>query len=229
MIYMQKKQIDLSVISNCTGCSCCANICPYDAITMQYDDNGYLKPNINKNKCINCGKCLIACPSYKERINNNFSNPLCYAAWAKNDLRYKSSSGGFFTVLSNYVLSNGGVVYGAVLDKEFCCHIIEADNVESLSAMRGSKYVQSRTDFTFRKVIKRLKEGRLVAYFGCPCQIAGLTSYISKCRLSSNETDNLITVDLICFYAPSNELFCKYLDEEFGIHNVNKIHFRAKS
>ena len=46
----------------CTGCGACYNVCPVGAITMQEDDEGFLFPTIDANKCINCNLCKNTCP-----------------------------------------------------------------------------------------------------------------------------------------------------------------------
>jgi len=48
---------------HCSGCSACLNICPTGAITMKSNSEGYLFPEIDKSKCINCGLCSFKCPS----------------------------------------------------------------------------------------------------------------------------------------------------------------------
>ena len=41
----------------CCGCTACMNICPVGAIEMRPDEEGFLYPSVNKEKCINCGLC----------------------------------------------------------------------------------------------------------------------------------------------------------------------------
>jgi len=141
----------------------------------------------------------------------------CHAVWADDETHLQSSSGGMFSVLAEYILERGGRVFGAVWTEDFFCNIKSAQTVEEIMPMRCSKYVQSNTQKTFREVKDLLAKNILVAYFGLPCQIAGLKSYLK------NKTDNLIAVDLVCAYAPSNIHFKKYLDEEFGLDKVKKV------
>ena len=220
----------LTKLDYCTGCGCCRNICSVNAIEMEYDDSGYLRPRIDTEKCVHCMKCVNACPKLNDWGWNdkNDLTPHCYAFQAKNEIREKSSSGGFFSAIASYVFKRGGYVYGAVWDEGFYCKIVEGENFDSIEPMRCSKYVQSSTDDTFIQVKNRLLLGKIVAYFGCPCQILGLKSYIKNSNIPSELTENLITVDLLCFYAPSNELFRKYLDEEYGLENIHSVNFRYK-
>ena len=89
--------------------------------------------------------------------------PLAYAV-KHNDphVRGNSRSGGFFTAISDYVLSQGGVVYGCVLDSTFNAVHIRASNKEERDAMRGSKYIQSDISRIYRDVVTDLEDGRLV-------------------------------------------------------------------
>jgi len=50
---------------NCCGCTACYAICPKGAICMRPDDEGFLYPEINAEKCIRCYLCLNVC-SFKE-------------------------------------------------------------------------------------------------------------------------------------------------------------------
>ena len=45
----------------CCGCGVCALICPRQAITMCPDEEGFLYPEVDVNKCVNCGLCEKKC------------------------------------------------------------------------------------------------------------------------------------------------------------------------
>lgn len=47
--------------SNCCGCTACFAICPANAIAMAPDNEGFLYPVIEDNKCVRCYKCLSVC------------------------------------------------------------------------------------------------------------------------------------------------------------------------
>ncbi len=214
----------------CTGCGCCNNICPKSALCIDYDDEGYLKPILDRKMCIQCGKCISACPALHRPVNKSaFTTPECYAVWANDEVRLQSSSGGFFTILSQYVLDKGGVVFGAKWEDGFFCGIHRANSYNDILPMRFSKYTQSNTHYSFSEVYELLISGVWVAYFGCPCQISGLNSYLKNKSDRHDYLSRLITVDLVCFCAPSNVYFRKYLDENFGINNVANVQFRDKT
>lgn len=46
---------------NCCGCSACYAICPVSAITMEPDEEGFLYPTVDAEKCIRCYRCLSVC------------------------------------------------------------------------------------------------------------------------------------------------------------------------
>ena len=50
MIHITKK-------SSCCGCTACFNICPKNAISMQPDEEGFLYPVVDQEKCVDCGLC----------------------------------------------------------------------------------------------------------------------------------------------------------------------------
>ena len=45
----------------CCGCSACYAICPVEAINMAPDEEGFLYPNIDDNRCIRCYQCIKVC------------------------------------------------------------------------------------------------------------------------------------------------------------------------
>lgn len=46
---------------NCCGCAACEAICPQDAIQMKLDEDGFYYPQIQRDKCIGCGRCMQVC------------------------------------------------------------------------------------------------------------------------------------------------------------------------
>lgn len=130
----------------------------------------------------------------------------------------KSSSGGFFSLLANYVIEKKGVVFGATFDKDFNVVISHTEN--DYSGMLGSKYVKSSTKNSFAECKDFLENGRTVLYSGTPCQIVGLKAYLKK------DYDNLITMDVICHGSPVAEIWQHYL-KSFN-KEIESINFRDK-
>ena len=191
----------------CSGCGACFKSCPKGAIVMKEDENGFLYPDIDLDKCIHCDRCRVVCPVLNLRKNK--CNPLVYAAKNKDvEVQKNSSSGGIFSILANYIFDKKGVVYGVVLDKEnyFTKHV-RCTKKDELVSIRGSKYTQSSVFEVFELVKKDLDSKREVLFSGTPCQIAGLKHYLVK------DYSNLFTVSVVCHGVTSNKLFEKYLKE----------------
>ena len=211
----------------CCGCTACMNICPVNAIEMIPDEEGFLYPIVNKGKCINCGLCEKTCPIInKKKAEGKIEE--AYALRTKNEEILKTStSGGFFTPIANWVLSNGGVVIGVGFgDGLRVEHIVVTnENKERLIDLRGSKYVQSYLDNVFTQTKEFLKVGKTVLFSGTPCQVQGLIKFLDK------EYDHLITVDLICKGVPSPELWNKFVNfqESKNKSKIKKVIFRNKT
>ena len=214
--------MSIELPTKCTGCTACMNACPTSSIAMIENEEGFLYPTIDNTTCIECNKCLNTCPLIIPSYNNN-SNPICYAAMASDDIRVQSSSGGVFRVLAERVLKNKGVVCGAKFDQDNITlrHSIISD-LNKLSELQTSKYVQSQLDHTFEDIKRYLASGAQVLFTGCPCQVAGLKSYLGS------DYDNLTTIDLVCHGAPSSKTLKKFAD---GISEqpITSISFRDKS
>lgn len=95
---------------DCCGCGACANACNHNAITMIPDKMGFLYPNVNIEKCIDCGLCEKVCSFNKDySFDENNEFPLFYGVRHKNqNVLYNSRSGGAFTAISDYILDRGG-------------------------------------------------------------------------------------------------------------------------
>ena len=183
----------------CTGCFACVNQCPKQCISMQEDELGHIYPVIDEQLCVNCGLCKIVCPANEKP---NCTKPLkTFAAYSLDeDEHRKSSSGGIATAFSRKVIEAGGVVYGASSKFSDKIQHIRVENIEELELLQGSKYVHSYIDETYLQAKKDLQNGKKVLFIGTPCQIAGLKKFLK------NDTENLITVDLICHGVPSQKL-----------------------
>lgn len=207
--------------NKCTGCGACANACPKNAITMELDAEGFLFPKVNEELCIDCGKCRKVCPV--EHPVSHHPTPKSYAVWAKDSVRKESSSGGMFTLMADWVLEQGGVVFGARYAPDYqSVYHAAARNQEELLPLKKSKYVQSDTGLTYREAKKALDGGQYVLYTGCPCQIAGLYNYLGK------DYDKLITADLVCHGANSTTAYQSFLKEFSEGKPIEKVDFRDK-
>lgn len=187
---------------------------------MVTDEEGFKYPLVNQETCITCSRCINTCPQLK-RYEPRSCTKAYAAVHTDESIQVRSSSGGFFTALSHYVLNKGGVVFGAKITADFQ-HVVHdyAEDIADLEKLRGSKYVQSDINTMYIKARSFLKEGRLVLFTGTPCQIAGLNEFLKK------QYDNLITCDFICHGVPSPLIWSKYIST---YKDVKKISFRDKS
>ena len=206
----------------CVACGACENICPTNAIVMNYDENGFMYPYIGE-ECIHCGKCKSVCQVIKPI--ELYNEPDAYAVWnKKEEIRKKSSSGGFFSIIAQYVINKGGIVFGAVYANDFkSVYISEAKTMTEVALMRGSKYVFSETRNSFQLVKKYLDEGKYVLYTGNPCEVAGLIGYLGK------PYERLITCDFVCHGANSVKAYRSWLKEFTGNQKIKTLDFRDKS
>lgn len=205
----------------CKGCSACANVCPTGAILMKQNEEGFLYPFCQKEKCIGCGAC--------EKVCHNLSLPagkhsrVCLAAQAYDDVRVESSSGGIFTLLAQQILHGQGYVCGAAYeDYTKVSHILISEESE-LARLRTSKYVQSEIGLIYREIKRLLADGKTkVLFSGTPCQVSGLLKFLGY------EPDNLYTIDILCHGVPPQSLFDRYLSEEYPNESIKRINFRDK-
>ncbi|MFR2839552.1 MAG: Coenzyme F420 hydrogenase/dehydrogenase, beta subunit C-terminal domain [Zhenhengia sp.] len=213
---------------NCCGCTACMNICPKAAITMQADEEGFLYPSIDINKCIECGLCKKVC-SFQNGYDtsNNFQEPIIYAVKNKDmNTRMHSRSGGIFVAIANTIIENNGAIYGVGYEGKFVvCHK-KVENKEGIRELQGSKYVQSDLKQIYADVQTDLLQDRYVLFSGTPCQVAGLFGFLGN-RLN---TDKLITIDLVCHGVPSPLMWKEYIDfcEKKYKGKISKVDFRDK-
>lgn len=217
--------ISITNKADCCGCGACANVCPNNSIAMIADEEGFLYPNVG-DTCIKCGKCLKVCPTINVDSTEDEKLQAAYLVQNKDsNVISRSTSGGAFTAIAEYVLNHNGVVFGAVYDRTQHVHHTYVKTIERLNKFQGSKYVQSKIGFSYKKIKSLLDEGVMVCFSGTPCQVEGLKSYLSKRYI------NLITVDIVCHAVPSPKIFDKYIDyiETKNKIKTKDIRFRDKS
>lgn len=209
---------------SCSGCTACAQSCPKQCITMSSDYEGFKYPIVDETRCIQCGICIKVCPGRKEKYQrpiNCFTEPIVYAAKCKDkNIRLNSTSGGIFTVLSDYILQLQGGICGAVYNTstQKVEHTITF-TTEGRNKMRGSKYVQSELSNTFQDIKTLLEQDKWLLFTGTPCQTAGLLSFLKK------DYPKLVIVDILCHSVPSPLILHEIL-KKYAPTNIS---FRDKS
>lgn len=193
-------------VPNCCGCTACMNVCPKAAIEMKEDFEGFLYPELDQTKCINCGLCAKVCP-----IENppKISEKIYRTVVSRNrdpEVLDESTSGGFIDALAEHVLTKQqGLVCGVAYDEAFMpLHKIVSDGQEA-AGFRNSKYAQSVLGDTFSRIKQLLRQEKPILFIGTPCQVAGLKSFLQK------DYDTLITADIVCRSIPSPLLWREYL------------------
>ena len=220
-----RKYIIVEQAEKCCGCGACVNACARGAITMKEDKAGFIFPAVDTAQCVECGRCVEVCVFDKKQQGAHESCTVYAAAVRDKAVLGESSSGGIFTALATAVLEKGGAVFGAAWEPGLSLEHICVESPKQLQRLRGSKYVQSTTGSTFRRVKELLQAGRYVCYSGTPCQIAGLKAYLG------GEDEKLLTVDIICHGVPSMKMLRDDLNALTGGNSaaIRDVRFRDKA
>ena len=212
----------------CTGCGSCSYSCSLNIIQMKADEEGFLHPFVDYEKCINCGACSKHCPEASPLERHSVKNGNYYISQYKDRKKIKkSASGGAFAGLATYVLNElYGVVFGASLTDEMVVKHVFIENEAELFKLQNSKYVQSDLNTSYEIVKGFLKHNKYVLFTGTPCQVAGLYS-----SLGMVPVHHLITADIICHGVPSPLLFEKHIAENSKSWKgkVKSLQFRYKN
>jgi len=227
----------LKTNGECTGCFACSAICPFHAIKIAKKELDAQYPVIDADLCKNCGLCTKVC--HQEILCGDSTEKQGYVAISNAEhIRKICASGGVFSSIAYHFIRQGGTVFGANLtfsDGVPQIRHIPIDDVDQLSRISGSLYVQSDAEASFRECKKLLTSGKKVLFGGTSCQVAALYRY-----LGGKKHPNLYTVDLIDHGVASADLFAGYIeflqkkyrskvvDFRFRIKREGKIFYREK-
>ena len=209
---------------DCCGCWACFSSCPKKCIDMKEDEEGFRYPVVDTEKCIDCHLCEKVCPILHP-VDEIVSEQKGYIVQHRNnEILRESTSGGAFTAIASWVLSKGGVVFGAAYDDNLIVHHTYVNNFADLKKFRNSKYTQSEIRTAYIDTKRFLKNGIIVLFSGTPCQIEGLCSFLRK------KYENLILLDVVCRAVPSPLVFRKYkeMKEERQKSRIQELLFRDK-
>jgi len=238
------------VIENglCTGCGTCLGVCPNDAIRMKKDEKqGIYLPEIDYQKCINCGLCSKSCPGYKvdfkelslkifgETPSSDIKGILlgnylkCYVGYSTNHrVRYNSASGGLITQLLIFMLDEG-IIDGALVtrmkkESPLKPEPFIARTREEIISASGSKYCPVPANTAVKYILRH--EGKY-AVVGLPCHIHGLRK--AEQAIKKLRDRIVLHMGIFCSHTDTS-LETEYLLHRFGVKSseVSKIAYRGK-
>ena len=132
-------------------------------------------------------------------------------AFRSNDLHLmQATSGGAFMAIAESFFQMyipKAHVYGVTFDKDLHVTYDMADNLCDCRKFSGSKYVRSRMNGVFHRVLRDLDGGIAVLFTGTPCCVAALQQFLV---LHGADTETLFCVDLICHGTPRPEFWETY-------------------
>lgn len=208
-------------VKDCFGCGVCVATCSHKCLSLELNRYGFYHPVIKERKmCINCGQCINVCSFLNEGLADESKVIESAAVWSNHTkIRESSSSGGTALELCRTALNQGyhicGVKYNVHEHRaEHCICTSE----EQLTALQGSKYIQSYTADAFPELRKKQK----YLVIGSPCQIDSLRRLIKTWK----REDDFILVDFFCHGVPSYLLWEKYI-KTYGLERAD-IQFRSK-
>ena len=203
----------------------CGDICPKSAISFPLN-KGFWYPDVNEGTCVNCGLCSKRCPVININRERESESVDYYGVKSKDeDVRWHSTSGGFFSELAQFFLQQKGFIIGAIYDNNNMIIHTVGNNVDDIKRLRQSKYAQSITRGIYKQVKSLLKQNKNVLFCGTPCQVEALYSFLG------NREENLVTMDFVCLGICSPWIYRKYLElmETKYQSKVSRVWFKNKS
>lgn len=219
---------DKSALRECTSCQMCGAVCSQDAITIRLNEDGFYRPYIDEEKCVDCGLCTKVCYKFEAEVNViTPEDTEVRSAQSKSDSLLKNvTSGGVADALAKELVKQGytciGVTYN--VGKHRAEHIV-ATTSEETDAFRGSKYIQSYSMDAFKTMVKNVRMTKF-AVFGLPCHIFAAHKFLTMRKLRENS----ILIDLFCHGCPSMLVWNKYEKEiQQTTADYDDIQFRSKA
>ena len=141
--------------------------------------------------------------------NDKQINPSYYNCRAKDKTSLDlSASGGISAIFAKAILDKGGIVYGAMFERDFKSVKVDwVDNIyDYYKHIAKSKYVYSFMP-KFSSIKEKLDSGKLVFIGALPCQIVALHKYLNK------DYPNLYTSALKCYGAAKPDFYKDFIEK----------------
>ena len=58
--------VSKDILHPCTSCGGCAAVCPANAIVMVLNEQGFYRPVLDVDKCVDCSLCTKVCYKYDD-------------------------------------------------------------------------------------------------------------------------------------------------------------------
>ena len=192
---MHEKAIEYTTRHNlCLGCGLCSDSCGKGAIKMKVVNGQYI-PSLNRDKCIDCSRCLKVCPGLGVQLKGiaakQFNVPetkehkligryySLYSGHATDyETRYHGASGGLLTAFIAFLLDKNYISAAVVVENDmnqpFLNRTVLIHDSKDLYKTRSSKYCP----VMYESIIKQVKEEKgKVVIVGLPCIMQGFRKY----------------------------------------------------
>lgn len=189
-------------------------------------EDGFHYPRVDAARCSSCLVCTRACPVLRGVDLTDAAQPKAFwAQHANADVRVKSTSGGAFSALAEWVIAREGMVVAAGYDANMRVVHQCITALSDVARLRGSKYVQSELSRDiFLKIRDALKCNRWILFVGTPCQAAAVRLFVGR-------HEQLLLCDVICMGVPAPGFWLRYiawLRDAWGVKAIANYQFRNK-
>ncbi len=134
------------------------------------------------------------------------------------DKLMKSTSGGVASAISEWIISQHGIVFGVKYSQDFCSTVYSyATTYDELEAFKGSKYIftqkkvntENGYESVWKVLERQLSQDKIVLFTGLGCDVAAAYSYLNNAGV---DLSKFYTIELVC-HGPAPEKIAKdYID-----------------
>lgn len=210
----------------CFGCGICAETCSQHAIKMEYDDEGFLYPVIQKELCMDCGSCIIACETKigkdkaaakseekeetekakekaKEEAKEAATDSYC-AKYRPDSLPMLSFTESALLPFYRSCIQKQGKVISRSFDEKLqpVYRIIESE--DELVRISGGIIPEADLSVGRKLIGELLKQGERVLFIGNPCETAAMREAFP------HQEGRLFTIGFLCKGITSEKVFGLY-------------------